>query len=173
MRRTTLALVVCVQITAVAYVAVSRAASLSSMSLPAGQRADTFLHSIYDRYVGPQNKAPVIDYTQQHELQRYFDPSLAKIIADDSARAAKTGDVGTLDGDPFIDAQDWNISSFDIQVTPIDANHANSVVRFDNTGQARLLRLQLVRISGLWKIHDIDYGGEQGTLRGLFKVGNR
>ena len=171
MRNTILVIVVCLQITAVGYVAVASATSSPSTSAPAGQSADAFLHSVYDRYIGSQDRAPFIDYTKERELQRYFEPSLAKIIADDSARAAKKGDVGTLDGDPFIDAQDWNIRSFDIQVTPIDADHANAVVKFDNTGQAKLLRVQLVRISGAWKIHDIDYGGEEGTLRGLFKAG--
>ena len=161
----------CLQIMAVVYVAVASATSSPSTSAPTGQSADAFLHSVYDRYIGSQDQAPFIDYTKERELQRYFEPSLAKIIADDSARAAKKGDVGTLDGDPFIDAQDWNIRSFDIQVTPIDADHANAVVKFDNSGEAKLLRVQLVRISGAWKIHDIDYGGEEGTLRGLFKDG--
>jgi hypothetical protein len=169
MRKTISAIVVCMQITAVVYVAVASATSSPSSSAPAGQSADAFLHSIYDRYI--RSQAPLIDYTKERELQRYFEPSLAKIIADDSARAAKKGDVGTLEGDPFIDAQDWNIRSFDIQVTPVDADRANAVVKFDNIGKAKLLRVQLIRISGAWKIHDIDYGGEEGTLRGLFKAG--
>jgi hypothetical protein len=171
MRKTILAIVVCLQIMAVVYAAVASATSSPSTSAPAGQSADSFLHSVYDRYIGSQDQAPFIDYTKERELRRYFEPSLAKIIADDSARAAKKGDVGMLDGDPFIDAQDWNIRSSNIQVTPIDADHANAVVKFDNIGEAKLLRVQLVRISGVWKIHDIDYGGKEGTLRGLFKAG--
>ena len=148
MRKTILAIVVCLQIMAVVYVAVASATSSPSTSAPAGQSADAFLHSVYDRYIGSQDQAPFIDYTKERELQRYFEPSLAEI-----------------------DAQDWNIRSFDIQVMPIDADHAKAVVKFDNTGEAKLLRVQLVRISGVWKIHDIDYGGEEGTLRGLFKAG--
>ena len=142
---------------------------IASLSAADAQSAEAFLHSIYDGYIGPHEKAPVIDYTKQRELERYFEPSLAKIIADDSTRAAKNGDEGTLEADPFIDAQDWDIKSFDIKVAPVDADRANARVKFDNLGTAELIHLQLIRISGAWKIHDIDYGGPKGTLRGLFK----
>lgn len=138
---------------------------------PTGQSAEAFLHSIYDRYVGPQDKARPIDYSKPRELQHYFEPSLADVIHKDFIRAQKADDVPTLDADPFIDAQDWEIKSFDIQVTPVDEDHANAVVKFDNTGEHKVLHLQLVRIAGNWRIHDIDYGGGEGTLRGLYKAG--
>lgn len=174
MTRRILAILGCVQITAlaasVAYVAAATATPSPPPSAAAGQSADAFLHSIYDGYIGPHTKAPVIDYTKARDLRRYFEASLAKIIADDSARAAKNGDEGTLEADPFIDAQDWDIKSFDIQVTPVDADHANAVVKFDNAGTAERIRLQLIRVSGAWKIHDIDYGAKEGTLRGLFEA---
>lgn len=53
---------------------------------------------------------------------------------------------------------------------PVGSDHANAVVKFDNTGEAKLFRVQLVR-SRAWKIHDFDNGGEEGTLRALFKAG--
>ena len=81
-RKTIFAIVVCLQITAVVYVAVASATSSPSTSAHAGQSADAFLHSVYDRYMGPQDQAPFIDYTKERELQRYFEPSLAKIIAE-------------------------------------------------------------------------------------------
>jgi len=34
----------------------------------------------------------------------------------DQNEAAKRSEVGALDGDPFIDAQDWEIKDFDIAV---------------------------------------------------------
>lgn len=136
-----------------------------------GQSAEAFLHSIYDRYVGPQDKARPIDYSKSRELSYYFEPSLAGIIQEDFIRAKKADDVPTLDADPFIDAQDWEIKSFDIQVTAVDGDHANAVVTFDNTGEHKVLHIQLVRIAGNWRIHDIDYGGREGTLRALYKAG--
>jgi len=137
----------------------------------AGQTAEGFLHSIYDRYIGPQDKARPIDYGSTRELRHYFERSLATIIQKDFIRAKKADDVPTLDADPFIDAQDWDIKSFDIHTTPVDANHATGLIRFDNAGTAKVVQVQLVRVAGSWKIHDIDYGGGEGTLRGLFKAG--
>jgi uncharacterized protein DUF3828 len=136
----------------------------------AGQTAEGFLHSIYDRYIGPQDKARPIDYGSTRELRHYFEPTLATIIHKDFIRAKKADDVPTLDADPFIDAQDWDIKSFDIHVTSVDASHATGLIKFDNAGTAKVLQVQLVRIEGSWKIHDIDYGGGEGTLRGLFKA---
>jgi hypothetical protein len=155
----------------IARVAAATAISSPSASAASAQSAEAFLHSIYNGYIGEHSNAPDLDYTKERELRRYFESSLAKIIANDSARAAKNSDEGTLEADPFIDAQDWEIKSFDIQVTPIDADHANALVKFDNAGAAELIHLQLIRISGAWKIHDIDYGGQQRTLRGLFQDG--
>ena len=138
---------------------------------PTGQSAEAFLHSIYDRYVGDQHKARPIDYSKPRELRDCFEPSLAASIYKDFIRAKKADDVPALDADPFIDAQDWEIKSFAIQVTPVDGEHATAVVKFDNTGEHKVLHLQLVRIAGNWRIHDIDYGGGEGTLRGLYKAG--
>jgi hypothetical protein len=136
---------------------------------PTGQSAEAFLHSIYDRYVEPQDNARPIDYSRPRELRYYFEPSLAGIIHKDFIRAKKADDVPTLDADPFIDAQDRAIKSFDIHVSPVDGDHANAVVKFDNTGERKVLHIQLVRIAGNWRIHDIDYGGREGTLCGLYR----
>jgi hypothetical protein len=148
---------------------VGAAKDTSSRPASAGETADGFLHSIYDRYIGPQTKAPPIDYANLSDLERYFDASLAAMIHDDFIRAQKADDVPSLDGDPFIDAQDWEVKSFDIRVTAVDADRAIASVKFTNAGTPEALKVQLVRVAGSWKIHDIDYGNRQGTLRGLFK----
>ena len=147
----------------------STARDTSSQPALAGETADGFLHSVYDRYLGPQSKAPPLDYSNLSDLERYFDAPLAAMLHDDFIRAQKADDVPSLDGDPFIDAQDWAIKSLDIQVTAVDANHAIASVKFTNAGTPEALKVQLVRVAGSWKIHDIDYGNRQGTLRGLFK----
>src|SRR5271167_2464516 len=123
----------------------------------AGQTTEVFLHSIYDRYIGPQDQARPIDYGSTRELRHYFERSLATIIHKDFIRAKNADDVPTLDADPFIDAQDWDIKSFDIHVAPVDANNATGLIKFDNAGTAKVLQVQLVRVAGSWNIHDIDY----------------
>ncbi len=149
------------------------AAATASVHLPpavAPRDANAWLHEIYDRYIGPVDKTRWIDYSNERAMRYYFEPDLVAMMNRDYAAAAKADEVPTLDGDPFIDAQDWGIKSFDIRVTPgADSGHASAVVKFDNQGQAKLLKLTLVRVGGAWKIHDIDYGGEEGTLRGMFQ----
>jgi hypothetical protein len=49
-------------------------------------------------------------------IRRYFEPSLATLMIKDQKPTARRGEVGTLDFDPFVNAQDWRISSFDIAV---------------------------------------------------------
>ena len=136
---------------------------------PPTPSAEAFLHSIYDRYIGPEEKTRPIDYSQESELRKYFDPSLVAMIMKDFAAAAKVDEVPTLDGDPFVGSQEWDIPSFDIKVTPGDADHATATVKFTNYGKAMVVRVTLVKFSGEWRAWDIDWGGDAGTLRGLYK----
>ena len=129
--------------------------------------AEAFLRSIYGKaYIGKNAKG--VDVDTRAQLDRYFVPDLAKSIDDDAKSAAKRGDIGELDGDPFIGAQDMEIAAFDISVQAADATHATGTVRFENLGDARTVIVTLVRLTTGWRIVDIDWGGDAGTLRALF-----
>ena len=104
------------------------------------------------------------------DLRRYFTPSLVAIIVADEAKAARHHDVPTLDGDPFVDAQDWDIGDITWKITAHGAEHADAEVHFTNFKQPQKVLLQLVRLKVGWRIHDIVYyGSDAGTLRGLYK----
>jgi len=135
---------------------------------PPVQTPEVFLHAIYDRYIGPEDKTQPIDYSQEAELRKYFEPSLVTLIMKDGEQAAKNGEVPALDGDPFIDAQEWDIKSFDIKVVQADADHADATIKFTNEGQPKLIHVLMARLNGQWKIHDIVWNGDEGTLRGLY-----
>ena len=160
-----------VAVQAILLASAAAAGPTSSGSPPAAGSAQAFLHSIYDHYIGPADKNPPIDWTSARELHHDFSASLANIIEKDLVRAKKADDVPTIDGDPFINAQDWDIKSFDITSVPVDANHATGIVKFDNIDRPERFNVHLVRDAGAWKIDDIDYGGKEGTLRGVFKGG--
>lgn len=133
----------------------------------ADQSAEAFLRTIYGKaYIGKHAKG--VDVDTRARLDRYFAPDLAKSIDDDAKSAAKRGDIGELDGDPFIGAQDMEIAAFDISVQATDATHATGTVRFKNLDDARTVIVTLVRLKAGWRIADIDWGGDAGTLRGLF-----
>jgi len=143
-----------------------------------------FVSAIYAAYKGKNAKGIAIDTDAQ--LRRYFVPSLAALISKDRKDATKHHDVPTLDGDPFIDAQDWEIKSFDITVNDTGGGKATSTVKFVNETEPVTITLDLVSVAVAvastgnanpkekpypWRIADITYlrDGKSETLRGLFK----
>lgn len=84
--------------------------------------------------------------------------------------AARRGEVGLLDGDPFIDAQDWDISAFDIVVTDTVPGKASATVKFTNLDKLTTVVLDLVKIKNDWRISDITWlrDGKPETLRAIY-----
>jgi hypothetical protein len=89
-----------------------------------------FLEAIYKPYLAKKYKGT--DYSKPANLRRYFEPKLANAIIKDMAAAAKRNEVPTLDGDPFIDAQDWEIADLAIDVKPEGSAKAAATVDFTN-----------------------------------------
>ena len=124
--------------------------------------AESFVASIYDRYQGTDAKGTALETDAQVRL--YFEPRLAALILGDRRRAR--GEVGKLDGDPFVDAQDWEIEKVDVAVRTIGSDRATATVSFKNAGSPRTVTLDLVRLRAGWRIADIAWD-RNATLRGL------
>ncbi len=80
--------------------------------------------------------------------------------------------MGTLESDPFIDAQDWEISAVDIAVCDVLPDKAVATVNFKNIDQQTTIVLDLIKIKSDWRIANITWqreGGKKETLRGLFR----
>jgi hypothetical protein len=135
--------------------------------LAADSSATAFVTGIYETYQGSGAKGVPLD--TDRAARRYFEPSLAALIIRDRKNAH--GEVGQLDGDPFIDAQDWNIGKFDIEVTDTGPGKAKATVKFVNLDKPATIVLDLVKIKSEWRIGDITYfrDGKTETLRALFK----
>jgi hypothetical protein len=115
-----------------------------------------FLEAIYAKYTGRAGSDGV-DLSSDAEIRHLFDPPLATLIIADRQKASRTGEPPNLDGDPFVDAQDWVIS--DLQITVRRSGEtAKAEVRFTNLDQPVTIRLDLVRLADGWRIHEIDYG---------------
>jgi hypothetical protein len=129
----------------------------------------TFVTAIYAAHKGKNAKGIMLD--TDADLRRYFEPSLAALIGKDRKDAARRHDVPTLDGDPFIDAQDWDIPNFDIAVHDAGDGKATSIVKFVNARQPVTVALDLIAAGNTWRIADItwQHDGKPETLRGLFK----
>jgi Protein of unknown function (DUF3828) len=145
------------------------AAGLVFIAMPvlaADGSATAFVIGIYETYKGSGAKGLPLD--TDRTVRRYFEPSLAALIIRDRKNAH--GEVGKLDGDPFIDAQDWNIDKFDIEITDTGPGEAKATVKFVNLDRPATIALDLVKIKSDWRIGDITWlrDGKPETLRTLF-----
>lgn len=129
--------------------------------------AKDFLDKIYALYRG--ENAGGVPYDKRTD--EYFTPALAAMIAKDSEQAAAAGEVPRLDGDPFVDAQDWSIEDVDIAVAPTQSpDQANATVSFKTFGEARTIRLDLIHLETAgWRIDDIR-SDDGDSLRELLTV---
>jgi hypothetical protein len=132
-------------------------------AMAADPSATAFVEAIYAPYQVKDGKGPSLD--SDAALKRYFEPRLAALIIKDRNDAA--GELPTLDMDPFIAAQDWDISAVNVAVRDTGAGKASATVSFKNLGKPTTVILELVKLKNGWRIADINWGRKQ-TLRGLF-----
>jgi hypothetical protein len=146
-------------------------ALLATPAIAAGATPQAFLDSIYSHYHGtPEAKGGagvLIDTPAQ--IRRYFAPDLAKLIIDDEAAANKRDEVPTLDGDPFIDAQDWDIQNLTVHIDSQTRTAARATVKFTNFKEPKTVTLDLVNTKDGWRISEVKWSGDETTLRGLYK----
>jgi uncharacterized protein DUF3828 len=133
---------------------------------PAARAADpsaqSFVQAIYDQYKGKDAKG--VELTGNAAVRRYFAPGLAALIIKDRRQAR--GEVGKLDADPFIDAQDWEIDDVNVTLRDVAADKAIATVSFKNLGEQKTVVLELVKLKQNWRIANITWD-RKATLRGL------
>jgi len=129
-----------------------------------------FVTAIYDTYKGKDAHGHPLD--DDAAILRYFEPKLAAAMIKDRRAAARRKEVGTLDFDPFVDAQDWEIAAFDIAVSDAGSGKASATVKFANLGSDSTIVLDLVKIKDAWKIGNITWTphDKPNTLRGLYAL---
>jgi Protein of unknown function (DUF3828) len=144
------------------------AAAIATPVLAAEASALGFVTDIYNAYKGQASKGRPLD--GERAIGRYFEPSLAALMVKDQKTAVRRGEVGLLDGDPFVDAQDWDIAGFDIAVSDTAPGKAAATVKFTNLGKPNTVVLNLVKIKNDWRIAEITWlrDGKSQSLRGLY-----
>ena len=150
------------------------AAMLAIPAVPAFARsaeppssAKMFLEGIYRSYLGNSPaQARGVALNQPAAVRQYFSPGLASLILEDSAQAGKLGETPTLNGDPFVGHQEWQISDLAIEVKDATVK-AVGTVSFTNFGKQETLVLELLKVGESWRIADIRW--PTGTLRELYR----
>ncbi len=144
-------------------------AAVSIFSAPAHAQspdAKTFVEGIYKRYLG--KNTPGLDLSTREALALYFTPSLADLIDKDAKEAEKQQEAPLLNGDPFVDAQDWEITDPVVTVQAQDnAQGATATATFKNFGKTVTVRLALQVTPKGWRVDDVFWS--EGNLRGLYK----
>ena len=137
-------------------------------AIAADAAAVAFVTAIYAAYKGKDAKGIPLD--GDAAIRRYFEPSLAALISKDQKAAARRHDAPNLDGDPFVDAQDWDIAAVDIAVTDTANNAARATATFKNGDTPTTVVLDLVKINNDWRVSDItwQHDGKSETFRGLY-----
>jgi hypothetical protein len=140
-------------------------AAAAGPAIAAEPSAQDFLAAIYANYKGKDSKG--VSFGTPAQINRYFTPSLAKLIDADAKAAAKRNEVGALGGDPFVDAQDFDIANLTIDVKDTGPNKATGTVKFRNFDKDVTITHELVKLKQGWRIDDIRM--PSGSLRALFK----
>ncbi len=139
---------------------------LAGLALPAAAQTvspQAFLKAIYQPYLVKGYNGAAYPRTDL-----YFAPALAKAIDQDMADAKRRGEPPTLNGDPFIDAQEWEIANLRIYVSMPSDSTAVGAVAFTNFGKPVKLTVDLVQTLKGWRIADIQ--APSGSLKDLYKL---
>jgi Protein of unknown function (DUF3828) len=120
--------------------------------LSAATRIDdpkNFVTEVYRRFVAAQSTTNSA-YTPPDDI---YTARLAKLIRDDKRRAK--GEVGCLDFDFWLNAQDWKIT--DPVVTTADASLERETViaKFLNLGDPQEIHFDFRRTAGRWQLDDV------------------
>ncbi len=125
------------------------------------------MNSIYAHYCDKPENAPGVPLDTEEAVYDFFDPALAGMITKDMDEARDRGDAPTLDGDPFVNSQEWKISACDIKVSLDSEGAAHATATFMNFDKNIQVDLSLTHLPEGWRIADIAYEGN-GTLRDLY-----
>jgi Protein of unknown function (DUF3828) len=126
----------------------------------------SFVDGIYKHYLGKNSKGLAL--SNDALIRRYFAPPLADAIVKDFAQAHKAGEVPLLNGDPFVDAQDWEIENLKTAVKSTGASTAVATASFVQFMEPRTVTLELVNTPAGWRIAEIR--SASGSLRAFYEL---
>jgi hypothetical protein len=131
--------------------------------------AEALVADLYKAHDEKGSKRDPFFQTKNRALvDKYFTKALADIIWKDATTTPK-GEEGAIGADPLYDAQDTDIKNFAVGHADVKGDTANVPVTFTNFGGKKTINFKLALVNSAWKIDDIVYGGEDGTLRQWFK----
>lgn len=132
-----------------------------------GAAAEALVADLYKAHKG--RNSPFFQAKNRALVDKYFTKPLADLIWNDAVASDKSNEVGVLDGDPLYNAQDMEIKNFAIGHADVKGDSATVPVTFINFKEKQAINFHLKLVNNAWKIDDIEYGGDAGSLRKWFK----
>jgi hypothetical protein len=98
------------------------------------------------------------------ELEKYFEPGLARLIRDIRECAEKMQGICIPDFDMIFDSQDP--AAVDLEISPMDQKKVVRVkFKVPGVNETRRINYQMVQTADGWRISDIDYVNTGMRLR--------
>ena len=123
----------------------------NAFSLSAATRIDdpkTFVTEVYRRLVAAQSSHS--SYTPPEDI---YTPRLEKLVREDKRKAK--GEVGCLDFDFWINAQDWTITHLTITTTDDGPDRKTVIAKFRNMGEPQEIHFDFRKSAGRWLLDDV------------------
>jgi hypothetical protein len=135
-------------------------------ALSADPAAKAMIKGIYQTYMGKDAKGVPLD---SPKVKTLLTPGLLRLIDADARRAARRNEPPELNGDPFVDAQDWDYKSYDVSIAELGPAKARATVMLtpNGEGRAKTITLDLVKTKAGWRIDNMT--GPSGSVRGFLK----
>jgi hypothetical protein len=119
--------------------------------LSAATRIDdpkTFVTEVYRRLVASQSTHS--SYTPPEDI---YTPRLERLLREDKRKAK--GEVGCLDFDFWINAQDWTITHLTITTADEGPDRKTVIAKFRNIGEPQEIRFDFRKSAGRWLLDDV------------------
>ncbi len=130
---------------------------------------EAVVRALYQHYLDTQPDTLVaFNYVDPGVAKDYFEPTLAKLLVTDGGL-----EEPRLEFDPFVDGQEFEISSVDYVAKPISAKEAQVTAQFNNFDERKTIIYKLLRTQVGWRISDVSWGGGRETLRKLLSGPSR
>lgn len=144
-------------------VALALVVSQALSAYAADETAKQFLERIYKPYLRADGDG--LDYQSPGKSRLYFDSELNELFQRDQKEAQ--GEVGRLDFDPFVKAQDFTIKAVRVTIKDERPGHAKGIAAFTNAGQAAIVEYDLVKTARGWRIANIIWPDEKNDLKSV------
>lgn len=123
---------------------------------------DAIVRELYR--VHHNGRGHVFDVKGKTNIYKFFDKKLADLIWKIITETPE-GEVGNLDFDPLYNAQDTEITNFQIGKPLVEGDTSTVLVTFRNFGQRTQIKFEMHHSQNGWRIANLIYNGDSDLIK--------